>query len=90
MCSSDLGIVVFASHAWLTDVTRALSLPLKKPTFNDPQNMTVERMTFCYCFKVENLKMMTGSYHVTLSRRNIANFSSLSNSSLNYFIALEP
>jgi hypothetical protein len=27
---------------------------------------------------------------VCLSRRNIANFSSLSNSSLNYFIALEP
>jgi hypothetical protein len=27
---------------------------------------------------------------VTVSRRNIANFTSLSNSSLNYFIALEP
>ena len=51
-------------------------------------NMTVERMNFCYCFKVENLKLLPGSYHVCISRRNIANFSSLSNSSLNYFIAL--
>jgi hypothetical protein len=52
--------------------------------------MTPERYNFCYCFKVENLKLLPGSYHVCLSRRNIANFSSLSNSSLNYFIALEP
>ena len=72
------------------DTSNVFSLPLKKPTFSDPGNMTVERLTFCYCFKVENLKLLPGSYHVTLSRRNIANFTSLSNSSLNYFIALEP
>ena len=72
------------------DTSNVFSLPLKKPTFSDPSNMTVERMTFCYCFKVENLKLLPGTYHVTISRRNIANFSSLSNSSLNYFIALEP
>ena len=70
--------------------SNVFSLPLKKVTFNDPGQMTPERLNFCYCFKVENLKLLPGSYHVCISRRNIANFSSLSNSSLNYFIALEP
>ena len=45
---------------------------------------------FCYCFKVENLKLLDATYHVTLSNKNIANFTSISHSELNYFIALEP
>jgi hypothetical protein len=45
---------------------------------------------FCYCFKVENLKLIEGSYHVCISKKKIANFYSLTYSSLNYFIALEP
>ncbi len=72
------------------DTSNVFSLPLKKPVFEDPGKITKERLNFCYCFKVENLKLLPGSYHVCISRRNIANFSSLSNSSLNYFIALEP
>lgn len=72
------------------ETSNVFSLPLKKVIFADASEMTVERRNFCYCFKVENLKLLPGTYHVTVSRRNIANFTSLSNSSLNYFIALEP
>ena len=45
---------------------------------------------FCYCFKVENLKLIDATYHVTISNKNIANFNSLSHNNMNYFIALEP
>ena len=72
------------------DTSNVFSLPLKKPVFENPGQMTKERLNFCFCFKVENLKLLPGSYHVCISRRNIANFTSLNNSSLNYFIALEP
>jgi hypothetical protein len=72
------------------ETSNVFSLPLKKVVFEDPSNLTEERRNFCYCFKVENLKLLEGSYHVCVSNKNIANFNSLNNSSLNYFVALEP
>lgn len=72
------------------DTSNVFSLPLRKITFENPGNVTPERRNFCYCFKVENLKLIDGSYHVCISKKNIANFSSVSFSSLDYFIALEP
>ena len=72
------------------DTSNVFSLPLRKVVFEDPGNVTPERRNFCYCFKVENLKLAEGSYHVCISKKNIANFSSVTHSSLNYYIALEP
>tara|TARA_B100001939_G_scaffold218834_1_gene188365 strand:- start:767 stop:1426 length:660 start_codon:yes stop_codon:yes gene_type:complete len=42
---------------------------------------------FCYCFKVENLKLLPGDYNVTVSRQNVALFQG---DGIKYFIALEP
>ena len=42
---------------------------------------------FCYCFKVENLKLLAGDYIVTISKQNVALFQG---SGIKYFIALEP
>ena len=42
---------------------------------------------FCYCFKVENLKLLLGDYNVTLSKSNVALFQG---DGIKYFIALEP
>ena len=42
---------------------------------------------FCYCFKVENLKLLAGNYDVTISRQNVALFQG---DGIKYFIALEP
>ena len=72
------------------ETSNVFSLPLKKVVFEHPQEVTPERRNFCYCFKVENLRLLEGSYHVCISNKNIANFSSLSTTALNYFIALEP
>ena len=44
---------------------------------------------FKFYFKVENLKLMDGSYDVSISSRNISNFKS-KNSDVEYWIALEP
>ena len=44
---------------------------------------------FKFYFKVENLKVMDGSYDVSVSSRNISNFKS-KNSDVEYLIALEP
>ena len=43
--------------------------------------------TFCYCFKVENLKLLGGDYNVALSRKNVALFQG---DGIKYYIALEP
>ena len=72
------------------ETSNVFSLPLRKVIFENPGAVTEDRRNFCYCFKVENLKLASGSYHVCISNKNIANFQSLSHSSLNYFIALEP
>ena len=42
---------------------------------------------FCYCFKMENLKLLPQSYDVTISKANVARFSS---DNVRYLIALEP
>ena len=44
---------------------------------------------FKFFFKVENLKLMDGSYDVSISSKNISNFKS-KNSQVEYWIALEP
>jgi len=74
------------------ETSNVFSLPLKKVVFdNNPETPSdADRTNFCYCFKVENLKLLDGTYHVCISRKNIANFTSLNASSLNYYIALEP
>jgi len=42
---------------------------------------------FCYCFKVENLKLLLDDYNVTISKHNVALFQG---NGIKYFIALEP
>jgi len=42
---------------------------------------------FCYCFKVENLKLLAGDYNVVVSKSNVALFQG---NGIKYFIALEP
>jgi hypothetical protein len=44
---------------------------------------------FCFNFKVENMKLLSGSYDVVVSRKLLAEFTSKSGN-LKYFIALEP
>lgn len=72
------------------ETSNVFSLPLRKVQLGIDDAGVISDNTFCYCFKVENLKLLEGSYHVTISRKNIASFSSLTVSSLDYFIALEP
>ena len=80
------------------NTSNVFSLPLKKVVFDqtpreeggEQYKVTPERQEFCYCFKVENLKLLDATYHITLSQKNIANFTSLSHNELDYFIALEP
>jgi hypothetical protein len=42
---------------------------------------------FCFCFRVENLKLLAGDYKVTVSKHNVALFQG---DGIKYFIALEP
>ena len=42
---------------------------------------------FCYCLKMENLKLLAGSYDVQISNPKVAKFTG---SSVSYWIALEP
>ena len=44
---------------------------------------------FCYCFRVENLKLLPGSYDVSISSKNISHFKSKTDN-VEYWIALEP
>ena len=73
--------------------SNVFSLPLKKVIFQDPlgkERVGGPNPDFCYCFKVENLKLIDATYHISLSKKNIACFTSITHSDLNYFIALEP
>ena len=45
--------------------------------------------TFEFNFKMENIKLIPGSYQVQISQKNLAKFTN-SNYNLDYFIALEP
>ena len=42
---------------------------------------------FCFCFKVDNLKLLSGNYDVVLSKTNVALFKG---DGIKYYIALEP
>ena len=42
---------------------------------------------FCYCFKMENLKLYNQGYDVTISKHNVARFDA---DNVQYLIALEP
>ena len=42
---------------------------------------------FCFCFRVENLKLLAGDYNVIISKQNVALFQG---DGIKYFIALEP
>ena len=39
---------------------------------------------FCYCFKVENLKLLAGDYNVTISKQNVALFQGSGIKSVSY------
>ena len=43
--------------------------------------------SFCYCFKMENLKLFPQSYDVAISKHNVARFEA---DNIKYLIALEP
>ena len=45
--------------------------------------------TFEFLFKIENIKLIPGSYDVAISKKNLAKFTN-NNYNLDYFIALEP
>ena len=45
--------------------------------------------TFEFNFKIENIKLIPGSYDVVISKKNLAKFTN-NNYNLDYFIALEP
>ena len=45
--------------------------------------------SFKFYFKVENLKLLTGTYDITISSKNISNFKN-SAKNIEYWIALEP
>ena len=62
----------------------------KNDTSNE-YNLTVGNTTntFSFNFKIENIKTLIGSYHVQISKKNLAKFYS-SHYKLTYFIALEP
>ena len=42
---------------------------------------------FCYCFRVENLKLLAGAYDVSICSKNVAKFQG---NGIKYYIALEP
>ena len=45
--------------------------------------------TFCFNFKVENIKVLPGTYEVVVSQKLLSRFTS-KNHDLTYYIALEP
>lgn len=63
----------------------------KKNDTSNSFNVTVGETweEFCYCFKVENLRMIPGNYHVEISKSNIALFTNR-DYDVKYWIALEP
>ena len=62
---------------------------------NDSSNSFMEVVgetddEFCFNFKVENMKLLSGSYDVVISSKLLAQFTRTSGGKLTYFIALEP
>ena len=72
-----------ASDLWLPDLClygdgteMSLRVTDKKNDTSNSYSVQVGRTDdeFCYCFKVENLKLLLGDYNVTLSKSNVALF----------------
>lgn len=63
----------------------------KKNDTSNSFNVTVGETEedFCYCFKVENLRMIPGNYRVEISKSNVALFTNR-DYDVKYWIALEP
>ncbi len=62
----------------------------KNDTSNDVSVIVAEtESTFSFNFKVENIKIIPGTYEVSISKKLLSKFSS-KNYDLNYYIALEP
>jgi len=55
----------------------------------DVTNEDGKDLPYKFWFKVENLKLLAGSYNVTVSSKNISHFVN-SNVDIGYWIALEP
>jgi hypothetical protein len=55
----------------------------------DVTNEDGKDLPYKFWFKVENLKLLSGSYNVAVSSKNISHFVN-SNVDINYWIALEP
>lgn len=73
-----------SSHVFAVPIDKVM---WEKEYWND---VPLHERNFCYCLKMENLKILDGTYHVCISDSGVINFVSLVESSLNYFIALEP
>ena len=50
-------------------------------------NVGTTTENFCYCFRVENLKLLAGAYDVSISSKSVALFQG---KGIKYYIALEP
>lgn len=62
----------------------------KNDTSNDFQVIVAETdLNFCFNFKVENIKIITGTYQVSISKDLLSRFDS-KDYDLKYYIALEP
>ena len=59
----------------------------KNETSNNFSVKVGNRSNFCYCFRVENLKLLAGAYDVSISSKNVALFQG---KGIKYYIALEP
>ena len=64
------------------DTANDYSLPLEQKSNGD--------VPYKFWFKVENLKILPGTYDVSVSSKNISNFKYSNSVNINYFIALEP
>ena len=71
-------------------VVKVLVRDKKNDTSNDYSVIVGETdSTFSFNFKVENIKILPGTYDVVCCQKNISRFTS-NNHDLTYFIALEP
>ncbi len=58
-------------------------------TYSVPVGKNTSDTDFCYCFKVENLKILPGDYAVRVAKNKVSHFVSQANN-VEYYIALEP
>tara|TARA_B100000287_G_scaffold429830_1_gene483889 strand:- start:30 stop:698 length:669 start_codon:yes stop_codon:yes gene_type:complete len=72
------------------DVIKLVVRDKKNPTSNSyAVNVGKTDGSFCFNFKVENLKLLPGDYQVTISKQNASLFRDV-NRDIEYLIALEP